>query len=112
MLVPPVSRKHQTAEYQRNANIIKAQVKAMHKAGKAAMCWRGGGAITPATPYDVGHIRGALGSSRAELAPEHRHRTSGCCDGNRREGGRVGAMRTGKTRASKITTGTTTTWPL
>jgi hypothetical protein len=97
-----MTRKHQTAEYQRNARIVRARVAAMHKAGMPALCWRGGGRILPGTPYDVGHRHGVYGNSLGALAPEHRHRTPGCCEGNRREGGRVGAMLTNKTPAKIV----------
>lgn len=108
-----MTRKHQSPEYQRNARIVRKQVAAMHKAGMPALCWRGGGAILPGMPYDVGHRVGAQGSSLGALAPEHRHRVSGCCDGNRREGGRVGAMLTNKTAARTVHNGgSVQSWPL
>jgi hypothetical protein len=67
----------------------------------------------PRTPYDVGHLPGARGSSLSELAPEHRHRFTGCCDGNRREGGRVGAMRSNKTPARIVhNDGNVQSWPV
>lgn len=97
-----MTAKHRTAEYQRNARTIRNRVKALHKAGQPALCWRGGGQIGPHTPYDVGHLPGARGSALHELAPEHRHRTPGCCDGNRTEGGRVGAMVTNRTPARTV----------
>lgn len=97
-----MTRKHQSPEYQRNARIVRQRVAALHKAGQPAVCWRGGGAILPRSPWDVGHIHGARGHSLHELAPEHRHRTAGCCDGNRRHGGRVGAMLTNKTTARTV----------
>jgi hypothetical protein len=97
-----MTRKHQSPEYQRNARIVRKQVTAMHRAGQPARCWRGGGDITPYTPYDVGHLGNSRGSALSDLAPEHRHRTAGCCDGNRRHGGRVGAMLTNKTTARTV----------
>lgn len=108
-----MTRKHQTPEYQRNARIVRKQVTALHRAGQAAVCWRGGGLIPPGMVYDVGHIAGARGSSRAELAPEHRHRTPGCCDGNRRHGGTIGAMRTNKLPAKLVHhDGNVQSWPV
>lgn len=97
-----MSRKHRSPEYLRNRKIVRAQVAAIHKAGMPALCWRGGGPILPGTPYDVGHRPGARGSTLSDLAPEHRHAFPGCCDGNRREGGRVGALITNKTPARTV----------
>ena len=108
-----VTRKHQTPAYQRNARIVRKRVAAMHKAGMPALCWRGGGAILLGMPYDVGHITGTRGSGAGTLAPEHRHRMAGCCDGNRREGGRVGAMLTNKTPARIVRNdGNVQSWPV
>lgn len=108
-----MTRKHQSPEYRRSARIVRTQVQALHRAGMPARCWRGGGAINPRTPFDVGHLPGARGHSVHELAPEHRHRTAGCCDGNRREGGRVGALITNKTPARTVhNDGNVQTWAL
>lgn len=108
-----MTRKHQSPEYQRNAHIVRERVKALHKSGQPAVCWRGGGAIPPGMPYDVGHVDGALGSSLTGLAPEHRHRIPGCCDGNRRHGGRVGAMLTNRTPARIVhSDGNVQSWPV
>lgn len=114
-----MTRKHQSPEYQRNARIVRERVRALHKQGRPAVCWRGGGPIMPGhdgrrgTPYDVGHLPGARGHALHELAPEHRHRWPGCCDGNRREGGRVGAMLTNKTPAKIVhNDGNVQSWPV
>lgn len=88
-----MTRKHRTAEYQRNARTIRARVAAIHAQGGAVPCWRCRRAITKQTPYDVGHLPGARGSAEHELAPEHRHRT-GSCTGNRAAGGAEGAALT------------------
>jgi hypothetical protein len=108
-----MTRKHQDPEYRRNAAILRDGVKQAHNQGGWAVCWRGGGRITTRTPYDIGHLPGARGHALSELAPEHRHRTPGCCDGNRREGGRVGAMMTNKTPARTVqSVGQSQSWPL
>lgn len=86
-----MTRKHQSPEYQRNARTIRARVKVQHKHGQPAVCWRGGGAIMPGIPYDVGHIDPSGGDHMTNLAPEHRTRTPGCCGGNRNLGGAQGA---------------------
>lgn len=102
-----MTRKHQTTAYRREARIVRAQVAAQHKAGRPALCWRGGGPIMPGMPYDVGH------TSHGGLAPEHRHRVAGCCDGNRREGGRVGAMLTNRAPARIVHADeNVTSWPV
>lgn len=100
------SAKHRTRQYQVNADLRRAQVKAAHRAGEAVACWRGGGPIHPGQPFDIGHRSPTGGEGLDNLWPEHRHEAAGCCDGNRRDGGRLGlAMR----RAGK---GGVTAWKL
>lgn len=108
-----MAAKHRTAEYQRNARIIKDRVRVAHRAGQAVPCWRCRGPIRPGTPFDVGHLPGALASRLVELAAEHRHRT-GQCPGNRAAGGRIGAAITNARHAPTTPTNpeTTTTWPI
>jgi hypothetical protein len=108
-----MSKKHQTPEYQRNARIVRTQVRALHAARKSAICWRGGGTIEPGQPYDVGHQHGAVGNSLHDLAPEHRHATPGCCAGNRAHGAHTTNLhrRRGTLTPTKIK-GAATTWPL
>ena len=101
--------KHQTAEYQRNAQIIRKRVRAIHARGEAAQCWRCGRAIVPGQPFDVGHRDGAEGSSLADLAPEHRHATS-YCTSNRAHGGALGAAKTNSRH--RVPQGSVTTWKL
>lgn len=86
-----MTAKHRTPEYQRNAALRRKQVLAAHRAGEPYPCWRGRGNIMPGQPFDIGHITRHGGEGLDNLAPEHRHRVAGCCDGNRRDGGRVGA---------------------
>lgn len=93
-----MSAKHQSPEYARNARTIRARVRAAHRSGRVVACWRGGKPIMPGTAYDVGHVTGAIGHSLAELAPEHRHETPGCCRGNRSHGGSEGAAKTNSRR--------------
>jgi hypothetical protein len=114
-----MTAKHRDPEYLRNRKIVRERVAALHRAGRPAICWRGGGAIwpatpgRPATPYDVGHVAGARGHALHELAPEHRHKTAGCCEGNRRAGGKVGAMLTNKTKTRTVQSAQeATTWKL
>lgn len=104
-----MSAKHQDAEYQRNAPIIRKRVRAAHARGEAVPCWRCRRAIMPGQPFDVGHITGAQGHSLRELAPEHRHATQHC-EGNRANGGAMGAARTNARRS--VPRGEVTTWKL
>lgn len=105
-----MSAKHRTAEYQRNAPIIRKRVRAAHAAGQAVPCWRCRRGIRPGQPFDVGHITGAIGSALHELAPEHRHATP-TCTGNRSDGGRRGAAKTNARHTPTIPTTTTAkTW--
>lgn len=106
-----MTAKHQTPEYQRNARIIRDRVKAAHRAGRPVACWRCAGAIAPGQPFDVGHMRGAIGSSLQELAPEHRHRTAGCI-GNRAHGGAQGAAKTNARHTPTVQPKQTATWKL
>lgn len=106
-----MTAKHHTAEYQRNAPIIRKRVKARHARGQADMCWRCRGPIAPGQPFDVGHLPGARASALHELAPEHRHRTGGC-PGNRAAGGAVGAAITNARRTVNKPPTTVTTWPV
>lgn len=105
--------KHQTPEYHRNARIIRARVNTAHRTGQHVACWRCGGPITRGTPFDVGHLPGAIASRLNELAPEHRHRT-GHCPGNRAAGGREGAAITNARHAPTTPSNpeTTRTWPI
>lgn len=91
-----MTAKHQSAEYQRNAALRRKQVAAAHRAGDAYPCWRGRGGILPRQPFDIGHINPLGGEGLDNLAPEHRHRTPGCCTGNRSEGGKIGAAITNR----------------
>lgn len=107
-----MSAKHRTPEYNRNAPIIRARVKAAWRAGRFVGCWRCGGEIPPNTAFDVGHLPGAEASRLDDMAPEHRHRT-GRCIGNRVAGGREGAAKTnGRRRPNTITKGQEKTWAL
>jgi hypothetical protein len=104
-----MTEKHRTSEYQHNSRLRRAQVKAQHRLGEPVPCWRGRGAIFPGQPFDVGHVNPHGGEGLGNLAPEHRHRVAGCCDGNRREGGRIGAQITNhRTRPDREVT----TWAL
>lgn len=105
-----MTAKHRTAEYQRNARIIRQRVRAAWKAGRPVACWRGGKPILPGTAFDVGHKRGAIGSRLEELAPEHRAETPGCCKGNRAEGGAIGAAMTNAKHAPTIPSSNEKTW--
>lgn len=103
-----MTRKHRTPEYHRNARELRAKVKALHRADQPVICWRGGGIIPPGTPWDAGHT-----GHGEQLAPEHRHQTRGCCDGNRREGGRAGALATHRTPARTVQSdGNVRAWPV
>lgn len=104
-----MTRKHETPEYRRNAKLIRQSVRAVHRRGDAVPCWRCHRAIAPGQPFDVGHLPGAVGSSMAELAPEHRHAT-GVCVGNRSAGGTAGAQRARARRTSTTPSTDTTTW--
>ncbi len=106
-----MSAKHQTAEYRRNARIVRQRVASAHRAGRPVSCWRCNRPIQPGQPYDVGHLPGAIGSSPTELAPEHRHRT-GQCVGNRAAGAKLGAAITNARHTPTIPTKNTTTWRL
>lgn len=106
-----MTAKHRTAEYQRNARIIRARVEVAHRRGEPVPCWRCRGAILPGRPYDVGHRNPTGGHSLDNLAPEHRHRTGGC-PGNRAHGGSLGAARTNARHTPTIPTGAHTTWPV
>jgi hypothetical protein len=106
-----MSAKHQTAEYARNARIIRGRVSTLHRRGQPAMCWRCRRPIHPGEPFDVGHLQGATGSALTDLAPEHRHRT-GACPGNRRDGGAKGAAITNARRVSTQPATAATTWPI
>lgn len=86
-----MSAKHASRIYRNNATLIRKQVQAAHRLGEPVACWRGRGVILPGQPFDIGHINRFGGEGLGNLAPEHRHRQPGCCDGNRRDGGRVGA---------------------
>ncbi len=107
-----MTAKHRTPEYQRNAATIRRRVKSAWATGRAVACWRGGRPILPGTAFDVGHVRGAVGSRLEELAPEHRHETPGCCKGNRSEGGKAGAAITNARHAPTVATTRETTWPI
>lgn len=89
---------HRTPEYQRNARAVRDRVKAQHKLGRPAVCWRGGGPILPGQGFDAGHINPNGGDHMTNLAPEHRSRTPGCCAGNRNIGGAQGAAMTNSRR--------------
>lgn len=104
-----MSAKHQTPEYRRNAKTIRERVHAAHRRGEPVPCWRCGAGITIGTPFDVGHLPNAAGSSLHELAPEHRHKT-GACRGNRNHGAAIGARITNGRRAAPTIKGTATTW--
>lgn len=93
-----MTAKHLSREYQKNARLIRQQVKAAHRLGDPVPCWRGGGAILPGQLFDVGHRHPAGGEGLGNLAPEHRHRQAGCCKGNRSEGGTLGARITNASR--------------
>lgn len=101
-----MTAKHRTPEYQRNAALRRRQVTAAWRAGDSYPCWRGRGAILPGQPFDIGHINSHGGEGLDNLAPEHRHRVAGCCDGNRRHGGRDGA------NVTNARTRETSTWRL
>lgn len=100
-----MTRKHHTAEYQRNAPIIRKRVKAQHAAGQAVRCWRCPRPIMPGDAFDVGHLPGARGSAMHEMAPEHRGE-------NRADGGRRGAAITNARHAVTVPTTNQTTWPI
>lgn len=98
-----MSAKHRTAEYQRNAPIIRKRVKAQHAAGQPVRCWRCPRPIMPGQPFDVGHLPGAQGSALHELHAEHRGE-------NRSAGGRIGAAKTNARHAPTVPTTRQTTW--
>lgn len=107
-----MAAKHQTAEYQRNARIIKARVKLAWSRGHPVVCWRCRLPIAPGTKYDVGHLPGAQRSALHELAPEHRSKTAHCA-GNRNTGGRIGAHITNSRRTVVVSPGNgVETWPI
>lgn len=95
-----MSDKHRSPEYQRNARILRARVRAIHRSGEPVVCWRCRRPIMPGQPFDVGHVDGATGSTPSDLAPEHRHST-GSCIGNRADGGRRGAAITNRQPPAK-----------
>lgn len=105
-----MTAKHQRPEYQRNASLRRQQVKRAHALGEPVACWRGGGAIHPGQPYDIGHRHPHGGEGLDNLAPEHRSRQPGCCDGNRSHGGTIGASITNSRRQPSPRE--TTTWKL
>lgn len=108
-----MSGKHRSAEYHRNARIIRKRVSSAHQGHQPVPCWRGGRPIMPGQPYDVGHLPGARASALHELAPEHRHATPGCCEGNRTHGGRDGAAKTNARHRPIISPSTKgTSWPI
>lgn len=103
-----MTAKHDNPQYRANARLIRAAVKSAWKRGEDVRCWRGGGPIPPGMPFDVGHkIRGE-GHGLGNLGPEHRSKVPGCCDGNRADGGRVGARHTNRPTARPKAT----TWKL
>lgn len=81
---------HSDPLYQRNARIIRSQVRAAHKREEPVPCVGCGRPIYPGMTYDVGHrIDASRGGSHAlsNLGPQHRSE-------NRRAGGRLGAQKT------------------
>jgi len=105
-----MTAKHQSPEYQRNARTVRARVRAQHRLGRPVPCWRGGGPILPGQSYDIGHIDPAGGEHMTNLAPEHRHRTPGCCAGNRTIGGAQGAAITNARNPTTVSN--VTSWPV
>lgn len=90
--------KHRDPEYLRNAKIVRAQVQRAWRLGDDVHCWRCTRVLEPGTPFDVGHLHPDGGPGLDNLAPEHRHRVSGC-RGNRSAGGQLGAAITNGRRA-------------
>ena len=102
--------KHQSADYQRNARVLRQRTRKQLGLGVAVACWRCGGPILPGMAFDVGHIDPNGGHHFTNLAPEHREPV-GRCRGNRSHGGTMGAavahgIRT-DTRARDVTA-----WPV
>lgn len=89
-----MSAGHASPEYQRNARVVRAKVRADHKAGRAVWCIGCGREVQPQQRFDVGHrIDAARGGSNAltNLGPQHRGE-------NRRAGGKLGAHMTNEKR--------------
>ena len=92
-----MTAKHTDPEYRKNAAIVRARVQRARRMGNAVECWRCGHDIDERQAFDVGH-RVPTGHALDNLAPEHRYRMPGICQGNRAAGGRVGAAMTNARR--------------
>ncbi len=88
-----MTSKHTTAEWQRTARLIRAQVKRAWATGQEVLCWRCGRPIHEDEPFDVGHLDPFGGEAPDNAAPEHRTE-------NRRAGGRMGARITNAARGA------------
>jgi len=97
-----MSAKHADPEYRKNARIVRASVRRKRQAGADVSCWRCGNDIEPEQAFDVGHIDPSGGHAIENLAPEHRYKLPGVCQGNRAAGGRAGrAIQTAKQTKSE-----------
>lgn len=88
-----MTAKHADPVYRKNARLIRQQVRKARATGRSVTCWRCGHEIDPEQAFDVGHIDAGAGPSIGNLAPEHRYKIKGRCQGNRAAGGRLGAAR-------------------
>lgn len=93
-----MSAAHHTAEYRRNAPIVRARVKRAWAEGRAVWCVGCGREVAPGAAFQVGHIidasRGGA-NTLDNLGPQHKRE-------NLSRGGRLGAAVTNtRSRASR-----------